>query len=429
MQEGIVIRGLKHLEGEVKISGAKNAAVAVLPASILSRGVCKFDNIPNISDINVIYDLLIDLGAKIKLLGKSCVEIDTSCINSPHACFDMAKNIRASCYFLGALLAIFGYAKLPVPGGCNFGFRPIDQHIKGFEALGAECKITDGMIEVSCNHLVGTNIYLDVISVGATINTMIAAVKAEGVTVIENAAKEPHVVDVANFLNRIGADIMGAGTDVIKIKGVGKLHGDEYTIVPDQIEAGTYMAAAFASGGNVTIRKVIPKHLESIIAKFEEMGANVTVYDEDVNIKVYSSPKKCNIKTMPYPGFPTDMQPQVVALLSKSSGTSIINETVWGNRFRYISELFLFGANISISGSTAVIEGVSELKGAQVKATDLRAGAALIIAGLSASGVTVIKQTQYIERGYENIVEKLSALGADIRTKRNVFAKKALDIS
>ena len=419
-----MISGGHKLKGTVSISGAKNAAVAILPAAILSDGVCRIENIPAISDITLMCRILSGMGANIKMINKNTIEIDPTKMAFCETPNDLMRGMRASCYLMGALLGKFSRASVCLPGGCDFGTRPIDQHLKGFKALGADYDITAGIINVKCEKLVGTHVYLDVVSVGATVNIMLAAVKGEGLTVIENAAKEPHIVDLANFLNCMGADVFGAGTDVIKIRGVQRLKGVTYSIIPDQIEAGTYMAAAVATRGDVTIENVIPKHLESITAKLEEMGANVEAFDESVRVYCDKSLQKCNIKTMPHPGFPTDMQPQITALLSTVEGTSIVNEAVWDNRFRYIEELRRMGAKISVDGRLAVIEGVENLTGASVSATDLRAGAALIIAGLSAKGKTTIENINHIERGYENIVEKLTNLGADIKRISDMFPEK-----
>lgn len=416
----IVISGGHKLNGKVSISGAKNAALAILPAVLLSDGVCRIENLPNISDITLMCRILEDLGADVKMVKKNIIEIDPRNARSTVASYDLMRNMRASCYLLGALLGKFNQSTVCLPGGCDFGVRPIDQHLKGFAALGATHSIDGGMIKVECEKLVGNNIYMDVISVGATVNIMLAAVRAEGMTVIENAAKEPHIVDLANFLNCMGADIFGAGTDVIKINGVKSLKGVSYSIIPDQIEAGTYLTAALATGGEVTIENVTPKHLESITAKLKEIGAEITEYDNSVHIKSSGTLKKCNVKTMPHPGFPTDMQPQITALLSIVPGTSIVNEAVWDNRFRYVEELRRMGANISVDGRIAVVEGVDELTGAPVKATDLRAGAALVIAGLAAKGTTTIDEIKHIERGYEDIIEKFQNLGADIRLVSDV---------
>ncbi len=410
-----IVRGGNKLYGEVNISGAKNAAVAIIPAAILADGVCRIENIPNISDVGIIARLLFEMGAQVKMINKSTIEVDCRHITSPVASYELVRHMRASYYLLGSLLGRFNEASVAMPGGCNFGVRPIDLHLKGFEALGAESKLNDGMIELKTDRLRGNHIFFDVVSVGATINIMLAAVKAEGLTVMENAAKEPHIVDLANFLNSMGADIRGAGTDVIKIHGVQKLSGTTYSIIPDQIEAGTYMAVAAAAGGDVLIKNVIPKHLEPISAKLEEMGVEVTEYDDSVRIRREGKLTKCNIKTMPHPGFPTDMQPQICAVLSIAEGTSIVAEGVWDNRFRYTEELRRLGAKVSVEGRVAVFEGVPQLKAAPVKATDLRAGAAVIIAALTAEGTTEIEEIQHIERGYENIEQKLRAIGADIR--------------
>lgn len=421
-----VINGGSKLNGEVAISGAKNAAVAIIPAAILSNGVCRIENVPNIDDVSLMARILTEMGAKIKMVNKTTLEIDSTHIVSPVASYELVRHMRASCYLLGALVGRFLKAVVSLPGGCDFGVRPIDQHLKGLMALGAAYKVEGGMVNVEADKLVGSNVYLDVVSVGATVNIMLAAVKAEGVTVIENAAKEPHIVDLANFLNSMGADVRGAGTDVIKIHGVSELKGTTYTIIPDQIEAGTYMIATAATGGNVLVKNVIPKHLESITAKLEEMGVEITEYDESVRVVANKRLEKCNVKTMPHPGFPTDMQPQIAVLLSLADGTSIINENVWDNRFRYVDELKRMGAQISVDGKIAVIEGVKELVGAPVKATDLRAGAAMIIAGLAARGVTSVEDIKHIERGYENIVEKLRSLGANIervKMKEQIIAK------
>ncbi|MBQ6815809.1 MAG: UDP-N-acetylglucosamine 1-carboxyvinyltransferase [Clostridia bacterium] len=413
--EKFVIKGGKRLKGTVRISGAKNAAVAVLPAVLLADSPCVIENLPEISDVTAICNCLEALGSKVKYLDNTTVEIDPTGVNSFVVSAAMAKNMRASSYFLGALLGRMKRARVAPPGGCNFGVRPIDQHIKGFEALGAKVSIENGMVEARCQKLGGGSVYLDVVSVGATINIMLAAVKARGTTVIENAAREPHIVDLANFLNSMGANIMGAGTNVIKIRGVEQLNGTTYSVIPDQIEAGTYLVAAAATKGDVTITNVIPKHLESIIAKLVETGATVEQGDEDVRIYLKGRAKKCKVKTMPHPGFPTDMQPQMATLLATADGTSIITEGVWDNRFRYVDQLTLMGAQVQVDGKTAVITGVEKLNSAPVKAVDLRAGAAMIIAGLMAEGTTEIEEIQHIDRGYEKIVEKFTALGADIK--------------
>ena len=413
--ERFVISGGNPLKGKVRISGAKNAAVAILPAVLLADSPCIIENLPNISDVANILKVMSALGANVKLINKSTVEIDPKNINSFVVSKQMAEGMRASSYFLGALLGRMKKAKVAPPGGCNFGVRPIDQHIKGFEALGATVDYEDGMVDAKAETLRGSSIYLDVVSVGATINIMLAAVKAVGLSVIENAAREPHIVDLANFLNSMGANIMGAGTSVIKIRGVNSLNGTNYSIIPDQIEAGTYMAAAVATKGDVLIENVTPKHMESIIAKLRETGAKITEYDEAVRVTMTERPKKCNVKTMPHPGFPTDMQPQMATVLAVANGTSIVTEGVWDNRFRYVEQLTLMGADIQVDGKTAVITGVNQLGGAPVKAVDLRAGAAMIIAGLVANGVTEIEEIERIDRGYEDVVEKFTNLGANIK--------------
>ena len=416
--EKFVVTGGKPLFGEVNISGAKNAAVAIIPAVILCDEPCQIENIPNISDVTLISKILQQMGAKVRRINKSTLYIDPTHIGTCSAITELVRGMRASYYLLGALLGKYGKAKVALPGGCNFGVRPIDQHLKGFEALGAETRLVDGaIIEAECEDgLVGSHVYLDVVSVGATMNIMLAACRAKGLTIIENAAKEPHIVDLANFLNSMGADIRGAGTDVIKIRGVSYMHGISYSIIPDQIEAGTYMCAAAATRGCVTITNITPKHLESISAKFREMGCKITEYDEALTIDATVKPlKRCNIKTMPHPGFPTDCQPQFTALLMGIPGTSSVNENVGDNRYQYISELIRMGAHISVEGRLAIIEGGSPLTAAPVKATDLRAGAAMIIAALQVSGTTEISSIQYIERGYEDVVEKFKSLGADIK--------------
>lgn len=423
MDKKIVISGGQKLRGTVSISGAKNAAVAILPAAVLSDDVCRIENIPNIKDITLMCRILSDMGANIKLINKNTIEIDPRGMSSTAAPSELMRSMRASSYLLGVLLSKFGEANVYLPGGCDFGLRPIDQHLKGFEALGANYSLENGIVKVKCEKLRGAHIYLDVVSVGATINIMLASVKAQGLTIIENAAKEPHIVDLANFLNCMGADIFGAGTDVIKIKGVKNLKGVTYSIIPDQIEAGTYMVAAAATGGDIVLENVIPKHLESITAKLEEMGVKFEEFDDALRVYADEKLKKCNIKTMPHPGFPTDMQPQITALLSIAEGTSMVTESVWDNRFRYIDELHRMGAKISVDGRVAVVEGVKKLKGAVVKATDLRAGAALVIAGLVAEGTTTIENVKHIERGYEDIVEKLRKLGADIKVVSPQFCE------
>ncbi|MCI8554269.1 MAG: UDP-N-acetylglucosamine 1-carboxyvinyltransferase [Clostridiales bacterium] len=411
-----IVSGGGRLTGEVGISGAKNAAVAILPAVVLSGDICRIENLPNIADVSTSLDILSMLGAQIRRINQNTVEIDPRPICSTMVPHDLARRMRASSYFIGSLLGRFGTARVSMPGGCNFGVRPIDQHLKGFTALGAcVSPMEQGMIEVTTDRLVGNSIYLDAVSVGATVNIMLAAVKARGATVIENAAKEPHIVDLANFLNTMGADVRGAGTDVIKIRGVEQLTGAVYSIIPDQIEAGTFMAAAAATGGDVLIRNVIPKHLESITAKLMEMGVEVEEYDDAVRVVRAEPIRHCNVKTMPHPGFPTDMQPQIAILLSLADGTSILTETVWDNRFRYVEELRRMGAQVQVDGKVAVFQGVSRLTAAPIKATDLRAGMAMIIAGLVARGTTEIEDIFHIERGYEDVEKKFSALGANIR--------------
>lgn len=413
--EKFVINGGQRLNGSVKISGAKNAAVAILPGVLLAEGRCIIENLPEISDVTAICSVLRQLGATVNFLGEGRVEIDTTEVNSFTVTKEMSESMRASSYFLGALLGRMNRARVAPPGGCNFGVRPIDQHIKGFEALGARVTIENGMVEARTQRLGGCSIYLDVVSVGATVNIMLAAVKARGVTVIENAAREPHIVDLANFLNSMGANIMGAGTNVIKIRGVDSLHGTTYSIIPDQIEAGTYMAAVAGAGGDVMIENVIPKHLESIMAKLEELGAEIEVFDESVRVKMDQRPRRTSVKTMPHPGFPTDMQPQIATVLSICDGTSIVTEGVWDSRFRYVEQLALMGADIKVDGKMAVITGVEKLKNSPLKAVDLRAGAAMIIAALMAEGESEIEDIKHIDRGYEKVVEKFAAIGADIK--------------
>ncbi len=421
--EKFIIDGGIPLKGEVEISGAKNAAIALIPAAILSDGVCRIENIPNISDVSTIVKILYELGADIKYINKSTIEIDPKNIRTHVVPYSMTKHTRASSYFMGAMLGRFHKADIARPGGCDFGVRPIDQHIKGFEALGANVDINGGMVILTADQLIGASIYMDTVSVGATINVMLAAVKAKGLTVIENAAKEPHIVDLANFLNSMGADIRGTGTDVIKIYGVDHLGPTTYSIIPDQIEAGTYMVAAVATGGDVLVKNIIPKHMESITAKLEDVGAKIEEFDEAIRVSRSGPLHKCNIKTQPHPGFPTDMQPQMTTLLSMADGTSMVTEAVWDNRFRYVEQLSRMGAKISVDGKVAVVEGVPKLSCAPLKAVDLRAGAAMVIAALCAEGVSEIENIQYIDRGYENIVEKLTALGAKIQRVPTTFAK------
>ncbi len=414
-----IVQGGKPLFGEVEISGAKNAAVAIIPAALLVDGVCRIENIPQISDVTLCLKILEDLGAGVRSINRHTVEIDCSRIHSTRTNYDMSRKIRASYYLIGSLLGRFGEAEVAMPGGCNFGgVRPIDQHVKGFAALGAKVSVEGGFIHASVEgrRLKGANIYLDVVSVGATMNIMMAAVMADGVTVIENAAKEPHIVDLANFLNSMGANIRGAGTDTIKIHGVEHLRGGSYAIIPDQIEAGTYMAAVAAAGGQVLVKNIIPKHMDCITAKLVEMGVEVEENEDTLLVRRTGKLQKTNIKTLPYPGFPTDMQPQITTVLSLAEGTSLVTEGVWGSRYRYVDELKRMGANIQVDDKTAVVEGVDHLTGAPIQAYDLRAGAALVIAALAAHGQSEITQVQYIERGYEDIISKLRALGADIRS-------------
>ena len=408
------INGGNRLHGSVKISGAKNAAVAIIPAVILSDDVCVIENLPAISDVAGILSILTDIGATVKYLDKNTVEINPKGVFSYTVPKEVSEKMRASSYFLGALLGRFKKARVAPPGGCDFGVRPIDLHIKGFQALGANVTIEGGMVYAKAKELLGNAVYLDKVSVGATINIMLAAVKAKGLTVIENAAREPHIVDLANFLNSMGAEIMGAGTDIIKIRGVEHLKGTTYSVIPDQIEAGTYMAAAVITKGSITLENVIPKHLESITAKLEEIGATIKEYDESIEISVDGELKSCAVNTLPHPGFPTDMQPQITAVLTKANGMSVVSEGIWDNRFKYVDQLSLMDAKIRVDGKIAIVTGIEKLKGAAVTATDLRAGAALVIAGLAAEGQTIIDNIKYIERGYEDIVEKLQNLGADI---------------
>ncbi len=414
--EKLVIEGGTNLRGDVTIHGAKNAAVAIIPATLLVGGICTIDNVPNISDVKISCSILESLGSKITWNSKHSFTIDNTNIHSTSAPLDKTSKFRASYYLIGALLSRFKSAEVGLPGGCNLGARPIDQHIKGFEALGATVDVAQGKISASAKELVGSSIYLDTVSVGATINIMLAAVLADGVTTIDNAAKEPHVVDVANFLNTMGADIHGAGTDMIKITGVKKLFGNKsYSVVPDQIEAGTFMLAAVASKGDVTIHNCIPEHLDCLTAKILEMGGNVEESNDSIRVWMDHRPLKANIKTLPYPGFPTDLQPQIGVALSIAEGTSIINESIWESRFQYTAELNKMGANITAQGKTAVFEGVESLSGAPVYASDLRAGAALIIAGIIANGTTELYNLDHIDRGYESIEDAFRGLGANIK--------------
>ncbi len=414
--EKYVIKGGTTLRGEIEISGAKNAAVAIIPAALMVDGVCRIENVPQISDTDMLLTILSELGAKIRYINKSTVEIDCTQVRYQDAPYDLMRKIRASYYLIGAMLGRFGSAKTTMPGGCNFGVRPIDQHIKGMTALGADVEVRNGFVyaDTADGRLHGAKIYLDKVSVGATMNIILAATLAQGRTIIENAAREPHIVDLANFLNSMGADIRGAGTDTVKVNGVDALHGGSYAIIPDQIEAGTYMVAAAATGGEVLIKNVIPRHLECISAKLRETGTIVQEYGDAVLVKGASVLRRANVKTLPYPGFPTDMQPQMGTLLCLANGTSVITEGIYDNRFKYVNELRKMGAEIQVDGRIAVIEGGTKLSGAPVKACDLRAGAAMVIAGMCASGTTVVEDIHYIERGYENFVGKLQALGAEI---------------
>ena len=412
--EKYVIKGGCRLTGEVNISGAKNAAVAIIPAVILADSPCRLENLPDISDVKTLTYILESMGAKVEYLDRHTVEIDPRPVDTDTVSDQVARRIRASYYFLGALLGRCRRAVVPMPGGCNFGVRPIDQHIKGFEALGATVTTDYGFINATCDEMFGSHIYLDVVSVGATVNIMLAAVRAKGLTILENAAKEPHIVDLANFLNSMGADVRGAGTDVIKIHGVDIMHGTNYSIIPDQIEAGTYMTMTAAAGGEVLIKNVIPKHLEAITDKLLQTGCEIEEYDDSILVRRNAKLNKTNVKTLPHPGFPTDMQPQMTTLLAIAQGTSIVTEGVWDNRFKYVDELRRMGAKIQVDGKVAVVEGVEQLSGAQVKAMDLRAGVALVQAALTAKGTSEIEDIYWVERGYEDLVGKLQGLGADI---------------
>jgi len=412
------IHGGSPLNGTVTISGAKNAAVAILPAALLVSGKCRIENVPDISDVRILLSILEGMGAQIDTSEPGVVEIDCSNVTSTCPDQELVRKMRASYYLMGALLGKFGRAHVALPGGCNFASRPIDQHIKGFAALGADIEETDDYVELAPgpNGLQGNRVSLDMVSVGATVNIMIAATLMPGQTIIENAAKEPHIVDLANFLNTMGARISGAGTDTVKIKGVEKLQGGTYAIIPDQIEAGTYMAAVVAAGGNVLVKNVIPKHMECITSKLAEMGAQITNFDDAIRIRREGSLRHTTVKTRPYPGFPTDMQAQICVCMSLASGVSRLTESVYETRFfGYCDELESMGADIQISGKTAIVTGSEKLFGATVSANDLRAGAALVIAGLAAEGTTWVKNIHYVERGYENLIEKLSDLGAQIR--------------
>ncbi len=421
--EKFVIRGGNQLHGKINISGAKNAVLAIIPATILSQEPCRIENVPDISDVKMMIKILTRIGAEITLPEPGVIVVDTKNVDTSIVIPDsMTKKLRASYYLLGALLGTYGRASVAMPGGCYFGVRPIDQHIKGFEALGAEVTTESAVVSVDSDVLYGSSVYMDVVSVGATVNVMLAAVKAKGLTVIENAAREPHIVDLANFLNSMGADVRGAGTDVIKIRGTEKRHGCTYSVIPDQIEAGTYMTAVAAVGGDVEICNVIPKHLESITSKLEDCGVTVIESDESVRVISNGKPLPCRVKTNPHPGFPTDMQPQFAAMLSVAKGTSYVIESVWDNRFKYAEQLRRMGADIIVDGKTEIINGIDYLRGAPVEADDLRAGAAMVIAGMMAKGTTEITNIKLIDRGYENLVEKLTAVGADI--KRETFEEE-----
>ena len=413
--EKYVIRGGKPLVGDVNIGGAKNAAVAILPATILAGGKCLIENLPCISDVMASLQILSELGASIRMVSRSTYEIDTTHIDSTEVSNELSRQMRASYYFLGALLGRFGAGQVAMPGGCNLGPRPIDQHLKAFNAFGAEDSVEYGQIHVKSNHLVGGHVFFDTVSVGATMNAMLAAVLAEGTTILENVAREPHIVDLANFLNMMGADVHGAGTDVIKIHGVKQLHGCNYSIIPDQIEAGSYMVAAAITKGNITLHNVIPKHMEPITAKLRAAGCEVEEFDDALRITRTGELRPLKLKTMPHPGFPTDMQAQIFALCTVADGTSVIVENLFENRFRHCAELIKMGANITQKDRTAIVRGVEKLSGAVVYAKDLRGGAALTIAGLGAEGMTAVENTEYIDRGYQRLDETLNSLGACIK--------------
>lgn len=411
-----IVQGGAKLSGSVTISGAKNAAVAILPATLLVSGPCRIENVPDISDVRLLLEILRDMGAEIRRYGRNTLEIDCTRARNATAPIELVRRIRASYYLIGAELGRFGHAHVAMPGGCNFGVRPIDQHIKGFEAMGAMVEQSGGYVcaDAPKGGLRGGHVYLDIVSVGATMNILLAAVLCSGMTIIENCAKEPHIVDLANFLNAMGAQISGAGTDVIKVRGVKALHGGCYSIIPDQIEAGTYMAAVAATGGQIRVRGIIPKHMDCITAKLQEMGVEVEEQDDDLIVRRSGELRHANVKTLPYPGFPTDMQPQITTVLALASGTSTVTEGVWDSRYRYVGELTRMGAQIRVEGRTAIVEGVEKLTPANIQAYDLRAGAAMLIAALAADGVSEITNVQYIERGYEDIIGKLRALGARI---------------
>ncbi len=412
--EQYIIKGGRSLVGEVTISGYKNAALGIIAAAVMTDETVKIENVPDVRDIDILLQAIEDIGAKVERINRNTVKINGSKINTVDVIFDYARKIRGSYYLVGSLLGKYKKSKVVLPGGCNIGSRPFDQHIKGFEALGATVKIEHGSICTKANELKGAHIYFDVCSVGATMNVMLAACLADGLTILENAAKEPHVVDVANFLNSMGANVKGAGTDVIRIKGVPKLHGCEYSIIPDQIEAGTFMFAAAATKGDILIKNIIPKHLEAFTAKLLEIGASVEEFDDAVRVKANGRLGSSHVKTLVYPGFLTDMQPQMTTLLAISKGTSIVTESIFENRFKYVDELSRMGASIKVESNTAIIDGVEKLTGAIVSAPDLRGGAALVIAGLMADGYTIVEDVEYIERGYEKLEYKMQQLGAAI---------------
>lgn len=417
--EQYIIKGGNPLVGEVTIGGAKNAALGILTAAIMTDDDVLIENLPDVRDINVMLEAIEEIGATVERIDRHTVKINASSIHEISVDDEYIRKIRASYYFIGALLGKYRSAQVPLPGGCNIGSRPIDQHLKGFRALGADVKIECGAVQVHAGNLTGSHIYLDVVSVGATINVMMAAALAEGMTILENVAKEPHVVDVANFLNSMGANIKGAGTDTIRIRGVRRLHGTEYSIIPDQIEAGTFMCAAAVTRGDIMIKNVIPKHLEAITAKLLEAGCEVSEFDDAIRVVGKPVQRHTDIKTLPYPGFPTDMQPQMAVVLALAEGTSMVTESIFENRFKYVDELARMGANIKVEGNTAIIDGVTQYTGAQISSPDLRAGAALVLAGLAADGITIVEDVHFIERGYERFEEKLKSLGAMIEKVRD----------
>lgn len=429
--EQYIIKGGHPLVGEVEIGGAKNAALAILAAAIMTDETVRIDNLPDVNDINVLLDAISGIGGSVHRVDRHTVQVNGKRINDVSIEYDYIKKIRASYYLLGALLGKYKHAEVALPGGCNIGSRPIDQHLKGFRALGADVDIEHGKIIAEADHLRGKHIYFDVVSVGATINVMMAATMADGLTIMENVAKEPHVVDVANFLNSMGANIRGAGTDVIKIRGVQRLHSTEYAVIPDQIEAGTFMFAAAATRGDVTVLNVIPKHLEATVAKLTEIGCEIEEFDDAVRVVSKGGLRSTHVKTLPYPGFPTDMQPQMSAVLGIAEGTSTVTESIFENRFKYVDELTRMGASIKVESNIAIVTGTANYTGARVSAPDLRAGAALVIAGLSAEGITIVDDIYYIERGYENFDVKLALLGAQIEkvTTEKEIVKFKLKVS